>query len=244
MSDLGRRLGIPKSTAHNLLRTLESLDFLVQEPADKRYRLGPRIFQLGLLYFHSTQLLVHVLPHLRRLADQTRETVKLAILSDGELLVLVAIESPHQLHTRGDEGRRAPVHCTALGKAILALLSDAEIREIAARRGLARFTARTITSLKRLEREVAQIRASGYAVDREEHEEGVRCLGAGITEWAGHARAAVSVCEPASRLSDERIAALAPLAVDTARAIAASLGQPSGKRLRVDPVWRDRAVAG
>lgn len=225
VTDLSRCLQIPKSTTHNLLRTLQGLDFLTQNPEDKRYRLGPRVFELGLLFSHNTQLVRGALPHLRRLGDQTKETVKLAVLSNGEVLVLAALESPYQLHTRGDEGHRAPAHCSSLGKAILALLSASEIREIVAQRGLARFTARTITTLSRLEQELSQIRANGYAVDWEETEEGVRCVGARVSDPSVHIVAAISVSGPVSRITDKRIRKLAGQVTEAAKAISASLAE-------------------
>lgn len=102
VSDLSRLLAIPKSTTYNLLRTLQAPDFLTQSPEDKKYRLGPRVFELGLLFSDVTQLVAVAYPRLRRLAEQTKETVKLATLSDGEVLILGAVESSFQLHTRGD----------------------------------------------------------------------------------------------------------------------------------------------
>ncbi|MCC6856977.1 MAG: IclR family transcriptional regulator [Bryobacterales bacterium] len=228
VSELSRRLEMPKSTTHNLLRTLQALDFLQQAPADKRYSLGPRVFELGLLFSHHTRLVSLALPHLRRLADQTRETVKLGILSGGEVLILAAQESPYQLHTRGDEGMRAPCHCTGLGKAILSTLPAGEVGRIAAARGLRRFTPHTHTSLRRLERDLVLVRERGYALDLEEHEAGVTCVAAGIA-GPGHAiYAALSVSAPSSRLTDEQTAVYGKLAAQSARAISAALNNSSG----------------
>ncbi len=224
VSELSRRLAIPKSTTHNLLRTLQAFDFLTQDPIDKQFRLGPRVFELGLFFSHITQLVAVAYPRLRRLAEQTKETVKLATLSGGEVLILAAVESPFQLHTRGDVGRRAPVHCTSLGKAMLASLADNEIREIVAHRGLAPFTARTITSLALLEAEIGRIRVRGYAVDWEENENGVCCVATGIPDPRSRSVAAVSVSGPVSRIKEESLTGLGAEVVEAAHAIAESLG--------------------
>jgi DNA-binding IclR family transcriptional regulator len=127
VADVSRQLGMPKSTAHNLLQTLESLDFLRQDPADRRYRLGPRLYELGLQYSHSTHLISSAAPHLQSLGIETKETVKLGVRSGDEVLIVAAVESPYQLHTQGDLGTRAPLHCTGLGKAILATLGAEEV---------------------------------------------------------------------------------------------------------------------
>lgn len=240
VSELSRRLAIPKSTVHNLLRTLQSLDFLAQDPVDKQFRLGPRVFELGLVFSHITQLVAVAHPRLRRLAELTRETVKLATLSSGEVLILAAAESPFQLHTRGDVGRRAPVHCTSLGKAMLASLPDSEILEIVAHQGLAPFTAKTITSLASLEAEVRRIRTRGYAIDWEENEAGVACVAASIPDPQGRLVAAISISGPVSRINEDSLAGLGTKVLDVARSIAESLGgsTPHPSKPRVAGQWQ------
>jgi len=106
LSDLAREQGMPKSTAHNLLKTLQAFDLIRQDPEDRVYRLGPRALEMGFLYARSTELLGQARPHLRRLAERSRETVKLGMLSDSQVLIVAAVESTHQLHTRGDIGQR------------------------------------------------------------------------------------------------------------------------------------------
>jgi IclR family KDG regulon transcriptional repressor len=229
VSEAGRRLNIPKSTAHNLLRTLQAYDFLQQDPADRRYRLGPRLFELSSVFSHHTPLLAAARPHLKRLAERTRETVKLGVLSEGEVLILAAIESPFQLHTRGDEGKRAPLHCTGLGKAILAALSDAQVRAILAPRGLRRFTPQTITDWDRLEKELRQIRARGWAADWEENEAGVVCVAAPVPNPRGGLTASISVSAPGARLARARLAGVAAQVVAAVRAVAAALARSEGR---------------
>jgi len=223
VTDVSRLLNVPKSTAHNLLRTLENFDFVSQDAVSKHYRLGRKLFELGTLYSRGNDLLTCALPHLLRLREKTHETVKLGILANMEVLVIKALESPLALHTRGDEGRLAPLYCTGMGKALLALLPNEELRDILAKVGLRSFTPRTVTSLSKLEEEVEQVRRQGYSVDWEENEEGVHCVGAPIWD-AGSERVAISVAGPATRFSTRRIPELAALVVETARAISASLG--------------------
>ena len=122
------------------------------------------------------------MPHLRRLQDRSGETVKLGALSSGQVLVLAAVESTQQLHTRGDVGRRWALHSSGLGKAILSQLDDVEIDLIVTQHGLPRLTPRTLNSRAQLGVALAEIRAAGYARDWEENEPGVRmsiAMGAG-----------------------------------------------------------------
>jgi DNA-binding IclR family transcriptional regulator len=189
----------------------------------KHYRLGRKLFELGTIYSRGNDLLTCALPHLLRLRQQTNETVKLGVLANADVLVIKALESPLMLHTRGDEGRLAPLYCTGMGKSILALLPNAELRDILAKVGLRPFTPRTVTSLSKLEEEVEQVRKKGYSMDWEENEEGVHCIGAPI--WnSGSERVAVSVSGPATRFGTRRIPELAALVVETAQAISAALG--------------------
>ncbi len=226
VSELARNLGIPKSTTHNLLRTLEAFDFLRQDPADRRYRLGPRVFELGVRFSRSTQLLSVAMPHLQRLAGDTKETVKLGVRSNHEVLIVAAVESPYELHTRGDEGVRAWLHSTGLGKAILARLPDREVRAVVAARGLPRFTPHTISTPPALEAELRSIRTDGYAIDREESELGVVCVASAIAAVHGGALAALSVSAPASRLGGDGLRACATKVLGAAHAVEAALGAP------------------
>lgn len=226
VTELSRRLGVPKSTTHNLLRTLEAFDFVHQDPATRQFRLGARVFELGLRFWRNTRLVPVALPYLQRLAAETKETVKLGVLSNQEVLIVAAVESPYELHTRGDEGVRASLHSTALGRAILARLPERAVRAVVTARGLPRFTPNTIATPSALEEEVRRIRAHGYAIDRQESELGVVCVAAPITDANGGTLAALSVSAPASRLAGDGLRACAAKVLTAACAIEAALGNP------------------
>ena len=245
VTEISHQLELPKSTAHNLLRTLKHFGFVTQEPKGKIYRLGHKIFELSELFSRNTQLVSYAMPHLRRLAEQTKETVKLGIPSGDGVLVIAAIESSYMLHTRGDEGRRALLYCTGLGKAWLSTLPDEEMREVVTNGGLKLLTSRTITTIDRLEQEIAKIRACGYAIDREENEEGVCCVAACALDPYGRARAVISVSGPSSRITRNRISKLAALVMDTTRALSATQESPStkGRRQPVRSGKRPRAAS-
>ena len=220
LSDLARSLKIPKSTAHNLLRTLQSFDFVRQDRETRVYRLGPRALELGLVFARGSDVLAHARTMMNRLAERTRETVKVGILSSGQVLVVAAIESTHQLHTRGDAGTRWPLHSSSLGKAILSNLPPEEAEEILSSKGMPRSTGNTLTTWRDMEREIRLIRARGYSLDQEESEPGVCCVAAPVTDVLHGVVAAISISGPAVRLQGDTIEKFAKQVVVASRAIA------------------------
>lgn len=208
LSELARRLQIPKSTAHNLLRTLQSLDFVRQNHETRTYQLGPRAMELGLVFASNSDMLSRARTAMNRLAEKTGETVKIGILSNDQVLIVAAVESGHQLHTRGDLGTRWPLHSSSLGKAILSTLPAEELAEILEHKGAPRFTKNTITTLEEMELEVGRIRARGYAVDQQENEPGVCCVAAPITDTLQGVAGAIGISGPCVRIRDKTIAEL------------------------------------
>jgi IclR family transcriptional regulator, KDG regulon repressor len=219
VSELSRFLRMPKSTTHNLLRTLERFDFVRQGPEDKHYRLGCKIYELGGLFSHTRELTEEALPHLRRLAEQTGETVKLGLLSGGRVLIVAAVESSYELHTRGDNGRSWWLHSSALGKAILASLPPMEVEAIVDRHGLPRMTDSTITDRENLRRAISQIKSQGYAIDWQESEQGVSCAAVPVPVPASVAPASLSVSGPSIRLTLQKLRNWVPRLTEVARAI-------------------------
>jgi IclR family acetate operon transcriptional repressor len=205
LSELARKCRIPKSTAHNLMQTLLGFDLVRQDPQTREYRIGPRAMELGLLFARRDELLAQSRRVLRVLAEETGETVKLGVLSSGEVLILAALESAHQLHTRGDAGTRWPLHSTGLGKALLSALSQSEVEEIVALRGLPAATKSTFTRLTDLHQELARIRTRGYALDLEENEPGVCCAAAPVIDPLRGVIASISVSGPRTRLDERRL---------------------------------------
>jgi DNA-binding IclR family transcriptional regulator len=164
-------------------------------------------------------VLAQARPVLRRVAELTRETVKLGIISNDQVLIVAAVESTHQLHTRGDTGTRWPLHSTSIGKAILSALSQEECERVVRSRGMRRITGRTLTSWRQLSDELEAIRARGYATDLEENEPGVCCVAAPIVDGLRGSVSAISVSGPRVRLEDERLSELATQVLAAARSI-------------------------
>jgi IclR family acetate operon transcriptional repressor len=219
LSALARRLHLPKSTAHNLLRTLQSFDLVQQDPERRAYRLGPRALEMGLAFSQSSEVLAQARPVLRRVAQETRETVKLGVISNDQVLIVAAVESTQHVHTRGDTGTRWPLHSTSIGKAILSALSQGECERVVRGRGMPQITGRTLTSWPQLSQELDAIRARGYATDFEENELGVCCVAAPIVDGLRGSVAAISVSGPRIRIEHDRLGELAAQVLAAARSI-------------------------
>jgi DNA-binding IclR family transcriptional regulator len=202
-----------------LLRTLQSFDLVQQDPERRAYRLGPRALEMGLTFSQSSEVLAQARPVLRRVAQETRETVKLGVISNDQVLIVAAVESTQHLHTRGDTGTRWPLHSTSIGKAILSALSQGECERVVRGRGMPQITGRTLTSWPQLSQELDAIRARGYATDFEENEPGVCCVAAPIVDGLRGSVAAISVSGPRIRIEHDRLGELAAQVLAAAHSI-------------------------
>lgn len=224
---LARRLGVAKSTAHRLASTLVAEGFLEQNPVDGRYRLGLLLFSLGAQVRRRMDVSELAVPHLHALRDQSGETVHLAVLHDTEILYLRNLDSPHAIRTRSYLGVRMPAYCTSEGRALLAYSAPLVVAHVL-RVKLQPRTARTLTDKAQLTQLLAQVRQSGYALDDEESEDGMRGVAAPIFDASGAVVAAVGLAGPAQRVSKTSLRKFATLVAQAGQAISARLGhQPS-----------------
>ena len=227
VTELGRRLGVDKSTAHRLLATLRARGFVRVHPGTQRYTLGLRLAGLGAAAVHGIELTDIARPFLELLRDRTGEAAHLAVLAEGEVLFLAKAAGPGALTVNAGVGTRAPAHCTALGKVLLAgLLGTEELDRVIAQRGLTRHTPRTITAPETLVRHLEEVRQQGWALDDEERDLGLRCVAAPVYDAGGRIVAAVGISGPTSRITLERIALLA----QDVRAIAERISHELGYR--------------
>jgi len=227
VSDISRALGLKKATTHRLLASLRRRGIVAQDAASRRYRLGMKLWELGQMATTQVDWLDRVRPLLQELTDRVGETSHLAVLNDGQVLYVDKVESTRSLRMPSQVGRRLPAHCTGVGKALIAFLPEEVVRSLVTRRGLASYTPNTITSVVRLEKELAIVRERGYSVDNEEIEEGLVCIGAPVRDHTSHVVAAVSMAGPSSRVRPDTIADHARSVVDIAARMSAALGNPA-----------------
>jgi DNA-binding IclR family transcriptional regulator len=224
LAEIAEKLGLHKSTAHRLIMVLERQNLIERNSASGRYRLGLKLFELGTKAVSRLDLRDRARPMLERLVVETGETVHLCILDDTEVVYLDKIEPERPVRMACVVGRRNPAYCTAVGKSILAHLPDSQVEEIARKRELKAMTANTITSLPELKAELAVIRRRGYAIDDEEIEDGLRCVGCAVRDYSGQAVAAISVSGPAFRVTPQKVTALSQLLTAAAARLSAELG--------------------
>ena len=215
LSQLAAASGLPVPTIHRIVRTLVASGYVLQLPS-RRYALGPRLIGLGDSATRTVERWAS--PHLLTLAEETGETANLAML-DGDMVVYVAQvpSSRHTVRMFTEVGRRVFAHCTGVGKALLAQLSEAETRGIVARAGMPALTEHTITDVDRLLEQLSVIQRQGHAVDDGEQEAGVRCVAVAVP---GSRATALSVSGPAGRVTHESVADLVPVLMAAADGIA------------------------
>src|SRR5882762_1712218 len=224
LADLAARTGIPRATAFRLLSTLEQSGFLAK--AHGAYQLGIKCFVLGNIVAGGLDLRETAHPHLVALRDATRETTQIAILDHWQVVYLERMLSPLPVgFMRSRAGAILPAYCTGLGKTLLAFMPEAEVAAWAATQRFPAITPRTVTTAKRLLKELRLIRERGYGLDEEERERGVCCIAAPICNHTGDIVAAISVAGPIDRMPAKLAGSeMADTVVAVARAISIDLG--------------------
>jgi len=224
LTQICRTLRIPKSTTFSILETLEAERIVEKDEPTGTFSLGIRLLELGQEAQKNFELRKVASPYLQQLNHALDETVHLTVLDDDEVLYVECFDSSKRLRTYSVIGIRGPLHCTAVGKAILAFLDDDQKIRLVNRLELVKFTPNTITERKALLEDLDLVRRRGYSVDDVEHEEGVRCVGAPVYDNKGRACASISISGPTQRITKERVEELAARAKETARYISERLG--------------------
>lgn len=192
LTAISTRLGLAKGTAVRLLTVLEEHGF-VERAASERYRLGVRLFELGSIYEQTFSIEQAAHPALETLARECQQTANLGILNEGQVVHIAVVPPQRPIHFAGLLGARELIHCTGLGKALIADLPPEEIAAIVAEHGLPSRTAKTITTVEMLHDRLAVVRERGYATDDEESFLGLSCVAAPIRDATGTTVAAISV---------------------------------------------------
>jgi len=224
ITELAHLLKLPPSSVYRLVSSLESEGLIEQDPTTGKYRLSLDLFLLGAQVLDQIGLGEASLPFLRRLAEESGETVNMGILRDGVVVYLHKVESTKVIRASFAVGDHAPAHCTAIGKVLLAYLSDRELENLVRRHPLEKWGPNTITSLEALKEELRRIRERGYSIDNEELAANIRCIGAPIRDYLGQVVAGIAISGPAQRLSLERLEELRDSILETARLISERIG--------------------
>ena len=223
VTELAKEFKVSKATIYRVLTTLERRDYVVQNPSNDLYQLGPVIRRLGQAALSQIDLPVEARLYMEQLRDKVGEEVHLAVLDGSEVVYIAKLDGLQPVQVASNVGDRCPVHCVSTGKALLAYADPGYLDRLAVG-GLVRYTERTYAALDSLAGELARIRQDGYAVNRGEWREEVSGVAAPVFDGTQKAVAAIGICGPGTRLNERNIATSAPAVLDVAERLSARLG--------------------
>ena len=226
LSDIAKRAELPPATALRMLRTLNDRRYVYQEPDTSQYGLTLGFARIGSMISDKMRIRDVAHPLLIAMSQQCQESVCLAIEDDQEISYIDVLDGPDGiLKVTQRIGKRAPMHCTGIGKAILSAQPASSVDRLIQRKGLPPFTPNTLTDSRALEDELKRIASQGYALDAEECELGARCVATGVYDYQGQCVAGISITGPSARMTPERIDTFVPMLRGTAHAIGIWLGR-------------------
>ncbi len=222
LSDIARQTALPVSTVHRILQELVAVGW-AREASNRTYSLGARLLSLPARSSGSDDLVRLARPVLRELAAKTGRTIHFGMVDGDQLVYLDKIEGRRAYTMKSRIGGSIPLHCTAIGKAVLSVMDDEEVRGVAERTGLPRQTPQTLSDAADLVRHLREVRARRYAVDDEETQEQIRCVGAVVVDQHGEPIGGVSVSSLVYDLSAVQLRQLAPLVIASADRISQAI---------------------
>ncbi|MBU1428308.1 IclR family transcriptional regulator [bacterium] len=218
IAELCKKISLPKGTVHRLLGTLKNLGYIEQNPRNRKYYLTVKIFKLGTAVTDRVGL-VQIIPYMKKLSQKFNETINLAILDRDEIIYLYSVGSDNTLKLDLRIGSYQPAYCAAVGKVLLAYLSDQELDGYLQRVKLKSYTPYTITSKEYLKKDLKLIKERGYSFVNEEYMVGVSCVAVPIKDQQGKVCAGLSFSVPTVRMDKEKLPQLIDSLISTAKKI-------------------------
>lgn len=205
VTEISKAMDAGVSATYHLIHTLKEIGIIEQNPQTKKYKLGFKLWQIGMKVYGQNELARALKPYLRRLRQQTGETANLTILDQNRIVYIAQDESDHLLRMFTKIGATAPLHCTGAGKVLLAYMPESKAEQILEGIELSAFTSKTLTTKEELLAELKRIRERGYGTDDEERERGVSCIGAPVFGPDRHVVACMSISGPKERFKEENL---------------------------------------
>ena len=210
ITEISEMLGLYKSNVFNILTTFEGSGYVEKNNENNKYRLGSKILELAYVISSNIDIRKIILPYMQDISDNSNEIVYLGIPYNNEVLYLDAVLPRSTVLTKSIMGEKAPLYCTAIGKAMMAYYSENRIMEIMSQ-GLKKITNNTITDKDKLIEELKRILSRGYSIDNMENEFGIKCVGKPIFDREGQIVAALSISGPSLRFTNHNIEYFASL---------------------------------
>lgn len=226
VTEIANQIDINKSSVFRILSTLKQYGYVEQDEETGRYKLGYKFLEISSNLLSSIDLRAEARPYLQELETETNEAIHLVVYDQGEVVYIEKLEGNETLRMHSKVGKRAPMHCTSVGKAILANLPKSVVLKILEQKGMPVHTMYTLTKKEDLMLELETIREKGYALDLEENESGITCIAVPIFDHTAKVVAAVSISGPTIRMTNERLEQLKNSIIVTGQQISARLGYP------------------
>ena len=228
LTEISRATGLPSSTVHRLLATLQQERFVQFRLDGSRWQVGREAFSVGGAFLAARDFAKVARPYLRRLAEMTGETANFAILDNDMAIYLEQVESPLSVSAICKPGGRVVLHCTSLGKSMLAAMQPQAVNRILEAKGMTRYTRKTVDTPARMAISLGEVQKAGYAVDDEEHSTGMRCVAAAVFNQHREPIGAISISGPVVRVGRERVPRLGELVRLVADELTLECGGKSG----------------
>lgn len=223
LEQLAKSTSLPKATLLRFLSTLVTLGYVSRDDGDK-YHLTLKMFSIGSRSLNHISLVDVARPFTKKLSDELGETVHMGIKEEDQAIYILKDESNYTIRMYSRVGKAIPLYCTAIGKIFLSEMSDEELDEYLDTHTLKPFTPKSIRSRNALKENLELVKARGWSIDDEEHEENIMCIGAPIKDYTKSAIAAISVSWPLFRFDKENFEKIVEKVTDTAKQISTILG--------------------
>lgn len=224
VTEIARKLEVAKSTVHRLLATLEKHRYVKRVNSNGIYQLGLKFIEMNHSVIENLNIVELAHPVIKELTEEISEITHLGMIDGFEFIYIDKVESNSTIRIYSQTGRRAPIYCTGIGKAIAAFFPEHKLQQYLSVTDLKAYTEHTITSKDQFIKEMEQVRKVGYVFDNEEHEEGIRCVAAPVFNHHGEVVYAISATGPLTRMDDRRIEKILPLLKEAGSEISRRIG--------------------
>lgn len=224
LTEISTKIDLHKSTVYRLLSTLIYKGYVKQDKNNNKYKITFKLFELGNKAVENIDILSVARPFIEQLMEQVNEVVHLVLLENQDIIYIDKVESYNTIRMHSNIGKRSPAYSTSVGKAIMAFLSEQKSDEIWENSNIEKHTEKTITDYHKFKEELETIRKKYYAIDDEENELGVRCIGAPIFNHKKEPIAAISISGPISRVTREKVEKIAQDVMKYSKMISEELG--------------------
>lgn len=224
ITEISDRVSLHKSTVFRLLATLIQKGYVVQESESNKYKITFKLFELGSKKVNTLDLLKSSKVFTKRLMESVNEVVHLIVREENDIVYIDKVEANNTISMASRIGKRNPMYCTATGKAILAFLPEEEVLKVWNGSKIVKLTENTITDFILYKKELHIIKENGYAIDNEENELGVRCIGSPIFNIRGDVVGAISISGPINRMTEDKLEFISKEVIKYAGLISKEIG--------------------